>query len=168
MKFCECGCGSPSPLAPQTCKRFGWEQGKPLRFIRGHNGRKKILWKETPSGCWEWLLCRDRLGYGWKWNNGKHTPAHRFVYESFCGKIPDGKELDHLCKNRSCVNPKHLEAVTHTVNVRRGGNTKLTTEQAKEIRRIYDGKRWSQRKLAVKFGVVRRTIKFVLDGETWK
>lgn len=46
--------------------------------------------------------------------------AHRLSYELFVGPIPDGYELDHLCRNRGCVNPAHLEAVTHRVNVLRG------------------------------------------------
>ena len=49
-----------------------------------------------------------------------HIPAHRFIYEAFVGPIGEGLELDHLCRNRGCVNPWHLEPVTNAVNQRRG------------------------------------------------
>ena len=49
------------------------------------------------------------------------TYAHRFAYEQAKGAIPDGLEIDHLCRNRRCVNPDHLEAVTHQENQRRSG-----------------------------------------------
>jgi len=82
----------------------------------------KILVED--SGCWTWLGCLDKGGYGvfcvtiagFK----KTYRAHRIVYETFKAKIPDGLVLDHLCRNRSCVNPEHLEPVTIKENTRRG------------------------------------------------
>ncbi len=58
--------------------------------------------------------------YGLFWENGKHITAHRFSYIQAYGEIPTGLEIDHLCRNTLCVNPLHLEAVTHGENVRRG------------------------------------------------
>ena len=52
--------------------------------------------------------------------NGKQTYAHRFSYEFYKGKIPDGFQIDHLCRKRDCVNPDHLEAVTQKENINRG------------------------------------------------
>ena len=75
--------------------------------------------KIAPGGCWEW---QDSLrdGYG-RFNIGcRRVSAHRFAYETFVGPIPDGLEPDHLCRNRSCVNPFHLEPVTRSVNMKRG------------------------------------------------
>src|SRR3972149_3379328 len=75
---------------------------------------------ELNSGCWLWIGALSSLGYGTFTYKQKNMLAHRFSYELYKGKIPDGKEIDHLCCVRSCVNPWHLEAVTHIENVRRG------------------------------------------------
>lgn len=58
-------------------------------------------------------------GYGTFWLDGRKVRAHRFSYERFVGPIPDGLELDHLCRNTRCVNPEHLEPVTRAENLRR-------------------------------------------------
>ena len=71
------------------------------------------------DGCWEWLGSRTPTGYGtFKWQ-GRTSPAHRWMWRVLRGEIPSGLELDHLCRNRGCVNPEHLEPVTHDENVRR-------------------------------------------------
>ncbi len=72
------------------------------------------------SDCIEWIGARTSGGYGKFWSQGKCVPAHRWSYRLLVGEIPKGLELDHLCRNRSCVNPLHLEPVTRTENVRRG------------------------------------------------
>jgi hypothetical protein len=71
------------------------------------------------DGCWEWQGARDRLGYGRTWWDGSTKYAHRVVYEMHCGPIPEGLFLDHLCRNPPCVNPAHLDPVTHQENIRR-------------------------------------------------
>lgn len=71
------------------------------------------------DGCWEWIGYQSPDGYGkFQWEGGQL--AHRFAYELLVGAIPDGLTLDHLCRNRGCVNPAHLEPVTQTVNKLRG------------------------------------------------
>lgn len=74
----------------------------------------------TESGCWLWIGCVDRCGYGKMGTRTGETLAHRVSYVEFRGPIPEGCEIDHRCRVRGCVNPDHLEAVPHAVNVARG------------------------------------------------
>lgn len=75
--------------------------------------------RDPDTGCWEWTGATAR-GYGQIWSAGQRVYAHRLAYELLVGPIPEGLELDHLCRNRPCVNPRHLEPVTHRVNTLRG------------------------------------------------
>jgi HNH endonuclease len=70
--------------------------------------------------CWIWLGAPNEGGYGTFWHEDKKRFAHRFSYELFIAPIPDELVIDHLCRNRICVNPDHLEPVTDRVNVLRG------------------------------------------------
>lgn len=75
--------------------------------------------------CWLWTAGTDGYGYGafnWRPDNGAtfRIEAHRWSYQDACGPIPDGLELDHLCRVPQCVNPAHLEPVTHRENILRG------------------------------------------------
>ena len=81
---------------------------------------------EPNSGCWFWLGTLTAAGYGVIGVNYKKFYAHRLSYEAFKGNIPEGLEIDHLCRVRCCVNPDHLEAVTHRVNNQRGDTGKAT------------------------------------------
>lgn len=74
-------------------------------------------------GCWLWTACLDGAGYGRfgrKKRNGPSVLAHRVAYEALRGEIPDGLQIDHLCRVRCCVNPWHLEPVTIRENQLRG------------------------------------------------
>lgn len=75
------------------------------------------------DGCWEWLGAKQPSGYGKMYWDYKTLLAHRVVYELVRGPIPEGLQLDHLCRNPSCVNPSHLEAVTARENVLRSDST---------------------------------------------
>ena len=70
--------------------------------------------------CWLWTAGCMRGGYGHFWTGATHHGAHRFAYELLVGSIPDRLTLDHLCRNRACVNPHHLEAVSDRTNILRG------------------------------------------------
>lgn len=70
------------------------------------------------SACWNWTAGSSE-GYGTFWQDGGSRYAHIVSYELRNGSVPPGLELDHLCRNKACVNPEHLEAVTHRVNMRR-------------------------------------------------
>jgi hypothetical protein len=70
--------------------------------------------------CWLWTGSKHRLGYGRiNVGKGKIRSAHVVVYEIHIGLVPEGLELDHLCRVRNCVNPDHLEPVTHEENIAR-------------------------------------------------
>ena len=73
----------------------------------------------SDSTCWEWTASQNR-GYGQFWNGERKVKAHRFLFERCIAVVPAGYELDHLCRNRGCVNPYHLEIVTHSENTLRG------------------------------------------------
>ena len=94
---------SPGPLTPEQVRRF-W------------------LKVEKTDGCWLWRGCLSSNRYGRAYVGPKRCgyPAHRVAYELVRGPIPDGLPLDHLCRTPRCVNPDHLEPVTHRENMLRG------------------------------------------------
>jgi hypothetical protein len=73
----------------------------------------------SEDGCWEWQRHIDKSGYGIIWAGAWMSRVHQVAYRIVKGDVPEGLEIDHLCRNRRCCNPHHLEAVTHAENMRR-------------------------------------------------
>lgn len=98
----------------QTRERTGWTP--PLTV-------EQRFWSkvEKTETCWLWTGGLWKEGYGQFYpTSNPPVVAHRFAYELLVGPVPEGLELDHLCRVRHCVKPGHLEAVTHSENMRRG------------------------------------------------
>lgn len=82
--------------------------------------RFRTMYVEDESGCWLWIGSLNAGGYG-QFNNGQTiVKAYRWSYEHHVGPVPEGLDLDHLCRVRHCVNPAHLEPVTRLENILRG------------------------------------------------
>lgn len=123
-------CGiSPMPPNKRSDARFCQEtyRRKGARVKNGHNVVHPAdvrFWsrvnKQAALGCWEWTAAKLASGYGSFRANNRAYVAHRYAYERLIGLVPDGLQLDHLCRNRACVNPHHLEPVPQSVNVLRG------------------------------------------------
>jgi hypothetical protein len=82
--------------------------------------------------CWNWIGERTPKGYGRMRHGSEREYAHRVLYELLVGPIPEGSQLDHLCRNRACVRPAHLEPVTCRENLMRGQT--LAAENAAKTR----------------------------------
>ena len=75
---------------------------------------------DTTGDCWVWTAGIAGGGYGYFWHEGRMQRAHRLLFKNVVGEVPSGIDLDHLCRNRRCVRPDHLERVTRSENLRRG------------------------------------------------
>jgi hypothetical protein len=167
--YCHCTCGRKTKLAPYTSRARGWIKGEPLRFIYGHNSRKRHRVVVVDTGwstpCHVWQLSKTRGGYGQVRNSSAGMSlAHRVSYEEQFGPIPPGLQLDHLCRVRACVNPEHLEVVTSAQNVRRGNKAKLSWQQVAEIRTSSE----KQTVLAARYGVTQGHVSRIKSGLTWR
>jgi hypothetical protein len=114
---------------PDNTPRFKLETPKdntpqPYKSVR--KSVESRFWPkvEKTDGCWFWTRATDTNGYGVFGVGGMQRSAHRVAYELLVGPITDGLEIDHLCLVKNCVNPDHMEIVTHLENMRRMHLTK--------------------------------------------
>lgn len=123
--------------------------------------RERPGWNEEDRGhetlCWIWGGNLNASGYGVSARSGR---AHRMVYERMVGPVSEGLELDHLCRVRSCVNPAHLEAVTHQENMRRAYAVRWTVVEGlpTAIREARVALGYSQSQLAKRLGVSQALV----------
>lgn len=89
--------------------------------------------KDPDTGCWNWQSSTNKGGYGIFNFKKRGTTAHRLLWETLFGEIDDDLDLDHLCRNRRCCNPQHLEPVTRHENIMRGDGPKCTRERRAAI-----------------------------------
>lgn len=136
--LCECSCPGKTrtviesgALRSGNTKSCGCLRRELLHSLRYRPTINRFcdLIEYSSDGCWLWTGFTDTAGYS-RFSPGdgnrKTCHAHIFSYEHFIGPVPQGKELDHLCRIRRCVNPTHLEPVTHLVNMRRGSHATKT------------------------------------------
>lgn len=94
-----------------------------MRSRKVHGSVMERVWakfERQPNGCWLWTASTTRDGYPMLSSTAHRTVhVHRWIYETLVEPIPDGYEVDHLCRTPACVNPAHLEAVTGEENRRR-------------------------------------------------
>ncbi len=122
---------------------------------------------EVAGKCWVWTDHIGENGYGQLRNGRTFISAHRYSYQLLRGVVPDGLVINHVCKNKTCVNPDHLEAVPQFINKRRGKGMKLKNRDVRKIRRLFnEGSKQSN--LADAFDVSQSHISRIISGERWK
>ena len=135
--------------------------GNAGRFRTTRTDIDRFMEKVSPepnSGCWLWIgAIRHVTGYASFWNGSDVIHGHRFSYEHFNGKIPDGATIDHLCRIRCCVNPKHLEAVPNRENILRGSGGSAANHKKTHCLKGHEFSQENTRfELTKRWGTVRR------------
>lgn len=176
--LCQCGCGERTAIAEYTCRRHGWVKGEPKKWMPYHWRRHakddpgyKIEDRGFKTPCWIWQRFIQK-GYGRMYRPERKraglTPtvlAHKWIWEDRNGPVPDGMDLDHLCRNRSCVNPDHLEPVSRAENILRGVGTPLTRERVIYLRTEPN---INIQELSREWGISDRALYAARRGERWK
>lgn len=168
--LCQCGCGEPAPISARDYPERGYVKGEPMKYILGHVAALKIRHVAQDCGyttpCWIWQGTKISRGYGRINRQGRETFAHIYEWEQANGPVPDGLELDHLCRNPSCCNPAHLEPVTHAENMRRSPKCVMTPESVGEVRRLL-GEGFTGREIGRRLGIHDRIVSSIKCGKAW-
>lgn len=170
---CWCGCGEKTQLTTRTTNSRGYPEGVPQRYVVTHVNRLpekpyrvEDCGYKTP--CWIWQGSKDSKGYGRRTVDSRPQLVHRLYYEKAHGKIPDHLEPDHLCEIPSCINPEHLEPVSHVENMRRCQHTKLSMEKARKIRELYSTGQFTYATLGHMFNVGESAIAHTVRHINWR
>lgn len=101
------------------------------RVVPLTQAQEEVFWSRVvkTENCWEYAYDVTVGGYGRFWDGRRRWYAHVVSYFLLVGESPEGTELDHTCSNKVCVNPAHLDPVTHAVNVKRGNSGILNRER---------------------------------------
>lgn len=130
--------------------------------------------KGDTDECWEWKASTTKNGYGHLVFNYETLYAHRAMWECMNGKIPDGLDVLHSCDNPSCVNPDHLFLGTHQDNMRdrnskaRFGTAKLSVENVREIRNLFNDGHQTPAQLSERFDINRQAVYNIVNHKSWK
>ena len=188
MRTCSIdGCKGRHQAHGWCMRHYGrWrEYGDPMRErpTRIERFWSKVDRSAGDDACWEWTACRNAAGYGsFPIATGKTQLAHRFIYSTVIGSIPEGHGVLHRCDNPPCVNPAHLFTGTAADNcadkIRKGREwhirgeavslARLTADDVATIRKRYAVGGVSQESLAAEFGVIQATISKVVRRDTWR
>lgn len=171
---CKCGCGQPTPMSDQGETKRGYIRNKPHKYAFSHNRgiatTERFYVPDPQTDCWNWQRhISDGYGVAVVTENGKkrNWKAHILYYTLCVGDVPEGLVLDHTCRNTKCVNPEHLEAVSHVDNVRRGKNVKITVEIAKEIRELHAAGKGGYRTIAKLFSISWPQVAKIVKRQSW-
>lgn len=188
--ICQCGCGEPTRIATQTRTDRGYRKGEPIRFVNGAHGRRAVardlgerFWskvnKSEGDDCWLWTAATNEGDYGRIKVGERYENAHRIAWSLTHGPISVGLNVLHRCDTPRCVRPSHLFLGTHLDNMRdmyqkgrrraasgaRNGRSKLTLEQARQIR--YSESVVADSQLARHYGISNTSIRFIREGRSW-
>lgn len=139
---------------------------------------------DKTNTCWLWIQDVYKYGYGkLSVGRGKQVRAHRYMYEKYKGKIPDGMNVLHTCDTPRCCNPDHLFLGTQIDNMRDASeknrigyktfygatnpNSKITEKQVEEIKELYKSGKFYQREIGEKYNMSQASISKILLGLTY-